>query len=227
LTIKPGEVVGFLGATGSGKSTLVNLIPRFYDVKSGKITIGGVDIREMPLKTLHQMVGVCLQESYLFSGTIQDNLVMGAQDTSYDAMVQAAQAADAHEFVSAIPEKYEGHVARKGADFSGGQRQRLSIARTLMLKPKILILDDSTSACDVATEARIQDAVRDLMKDVTQLIVAQRISSVITADKIVLMEKGEIIDIGTHEDLLESSKLYQEIYVSQLGGEVPEYEVVE
>ena len=227
LTIKPGEVVGFLGATGSGKSTLVNLIPRFYDVKSGKITIGGVDIREIPLKTLHQMVGVCLQESYLFSGTIQDNLVMGAQDTSYDAMVQAAQAADAHEFVSVIPEKYEGHVARKGADFSGGQRQRLSIARTLMLKPKILILDDSTSACDVATEARIQDAVRDLMKDVTQLIVAQRISSVITADKIVLMEKGEIIDIGTHEDLLESSKLYQEIYVSQLGGEVPEYEVVE
>lgn len=222
LTIEPGEVVGFLGATGSGKSTLVNLIPRFYDVTGGKVTIDGIDVREITLETLHQLVGVCLQESYLFSGTIQDNIVMGAPDTSYDVMVQAAQAADAHGFVTAIPEKYEGHVARKGADFSGGQRQRLSIARTLMLKPKILILDDSTSACDVATEARIQDAVRDMMRDVTQIIVAQRISSVITADKIVLMEKGEIVAVGSHEDLLRSSKLYQEIYISQLGGGVPE-----
>ena len=222
LTIEPGEIVGILGATGSGKSTLVNLIPRFYDVTDGELTIDGINLSEIPLETLRYTVALCLQESNFFSGTIRDNLVMGAKDTSYDNMIEAAQAADAHEFVNLMPQKYDSIIARKGADLSGGQRQRLSIARTIMLNPKILILDDSTSACDVATEARIQDSLRDLMKNVTQIIVAQRISSVIAADKIVLMDKGEIVAKGSHEELLRSNKLYQDIYESQLGVGVHE-----
>lgn len=226
LTIESGEVVGILGATGSGKSTLVNLIPRFYDVITGEITIDGVDVRKIPLDELRQIVGVCLQESYLFSGTIKDNIVLGSSDKSYDAMQRAAEVADASDFINSIPDKYDGRIARKGANFSGGQRQRLSIARTLILSPKILIMDDSTSACDVATEARIQDSINDLMSDVTQIIVAQRISSVITADKIVLMDKGKIEAVGNHEKLLESNKLYQEIYSSQLGGTNSENQVV-
>lgn len=227
LNIEPGEVVGFLGATGSGKSTLINLIPRFYDVTEGKLTIDGIDVREIPLETLRYVAAVCLQGSNFFSGTIRDNIVAGAKDTSYDAMVQAAKAADAHGFVCAMPQGYDSVIARGGADLSGGQRQRLSIARTLMLNPKILILDDSTSAVDVATEARIQDSVHDLMKGTTQLIVAQRISAVITADKIVLMDNGEIVGMGSHEELLKSNKLYQDLYATQLGVEVPTQGVVE
>ena len=200
----------------------MNLIPRFYDVTDGELTIDGINLSEIPLETLRYTVALCLQESNFFSGTIRDNLVMGAKDTSYDNMIEAAQAADAHEFVNLMPQKYDSIIARKGADLSGGQRQRLSIARTIMLNPKILILDDSTSACDVATEARIQDSLRDLMKNVTQIIVAQRISSVIAADKIVLMDKGEIVAKGSHEELLRSNKLYQDIYESQLGVGVHE-----
>jgi ATP-binding cassette subfamily B protein len=222
LDISPGEIVGILGATGSGKSTLVNLIPRFYDVDEGEITIDGINIRDIPLETLRYTVAVCLQESNFFSGTIRENLVLGAKNTSFDAMINAAEIADAHEFVNIMPQKYDSIIARKGADLSGGQRQRLSIARTIMLNPKILILDDSTSACDVATEARIQESLRDLMQGVTQIIVAQRISAVIAADKIVLMDKGEIIAIGNHKELLESNSLYQDIYASQLGVGVHE-----
>lgn len=226
LSIEPGEVVGILGATGSGKSTLVNLIPRFYDVTGGELTIDGINVRDIPLETLRYTVAVCLQESNFFSGSIRDNLVMGAKDKSFDAMVAAAQVADAHEFVKLMPQKYDSIIARKGADLSGGQRQRLSIARTLMLNPKILILDDSTSACDVATEARIQGSLQDSMQNATQIIVAQRISSVIASDKIVLMDKGEIIAIGSHEKLLRSNKLYQDIYASQLGVGVLNQEMI-
>ncbi len=251
LDIEPGEVVGILGATGSGKSTLVNLIPRFYDVTDGEIKIDGIDVREMPLETLRYVAAVCLQGSNFFSGTIRNNLVSGVDidamvqtaqdfnvdleldnihsgtiDSSYDTMVRAAKAADAHEFVSTMPQEYDTIIARGGTDLSGGQRQRLSIARTLMLNPKILILDDSTSAVDVATEARIQDSIQDMMQGVTQIIVAQRISAVITADKIVLMDDGEIVAVGRHEELLESNKLYQDIYASQFGVEVPNGEVV-
>ena len=217
LTIEPGEVVGFLGATGAGKSTLVNLIPRFYDVSEGAITIDGINVRDIPQDTLRQVVGICLQETVLFSGTIKDNILFGAPDATYDEMIVAAKAANAHDFISAIPGQYDGEIARKGANLSGGQRQRISIARALVRKPRVLILDDSTSACDLTTEARIQDAIKEMMKDTTQLIVAQRISSVITADKIVLLQDGEIVGLGNNEELLRSSELYQEIYSSQLG----------
>ena len=219
LTIKPGERIGFLGATGCGKSTLINLIPRFYDVSKGGITIDGMDIREISQSDLRRIVGICLQETNLFSGTIKDNVLFGVPNASYDEMVTAAKAANAHDFISNIPAKYNGMIARRGTNLSGGQRQRISIARALLKKPKILILDDSTSACDLITEAKIQDAIKASMKDTTQLIVAQRISSVITADKIVLLQEGRIEAIGNHEELLKTNHLYQEIYNSQLGGD--------
>ncbi|XWK89655.1 MAG: ABC transporter ATP-binding protein [Phormidium sp.] len=218
LVIEPGQTVAFLGATGSGKSTLVNLIPRFYDVTSGRITIDGVDVRNIPLETLHQLVGISLQESVLFSGKVRENVCYGKPEATEDEMIAAAKAADAHGFVSAIPEGYDAAVARRGTNFSGGQRQRLSIARALSIKSKILIFDDSTSALDMATEARVQDAIKNSMGDSTILFVAQRISTVITADNIFLLEAGEIVAQGNHETLLRTSSLYQEIYESQLGG---------
>lgn len=218
LAIAPGQTVAFLGATGSGKSTLVNLIPRFYDVTAGRITIDGVDVREIPLTTLHQLVGVALQESVLFSGKVRDNVCYGKPAATEAEMVEAAQAADAHGFVAAMPEGYDAAVARRGTNFSGGQRQRLAIARAITVKPKILILDDSTSALDMATEARVQAALKQLMATTTTLFVAQRISTVITADQIFLLDAGEIVAQGTHETLLQSSPLYQDIYQSQLGG---------
>jgi ATP-binding cassette subfamily B protein len=218
LTIEPGQTVAFLGATGAGKSTLVNLIPRFYDVTRGRITIDGVDVRDIDLADLHQIVSIALQESVLFSGTIRENVCYGRPDASEDEMIASATAADAHGFVMNIPEGYDAAVARRGANFSGGQRQRLSISRALTVTPTILILDDSTSALDMATEARVQDAIKDLMEYTTTLFVAQRISTVITADNIFLMEAGEIIAAGTHEQLLRTSPLYQEICQSQLGG---------
>lgn len=218
LVIEPGQTVAFLGATGSGKSTLVNLIPRFYDVTSGRVMIDGVDVRNIPLETLHQLVGISLQESILFSGKVRENVCYGKPEATEDEMIAAAKAADAHGFVSAIPEGYDAVVARRGTNFSGGQKQRLSIARALTIKPKILIFDDSTSALDMATEARVQDAIKNSMGDTTILFVAQRISTVITADNIFLLEAGEIVAQGNHETLLRTSSLYQEIYESQLGG---------
>ena len=225
LDIVLGEVVGILGPTGSGKSTLIHLISRFYEVSSGKITIGGIDLREMPLETLrYHIVGICLQNSNFFSGTIHDNLVSGAKNISFDKIVEITKACDAHDFIMGMPQKYETVISRGGVDLSGGQRQRLSIARTIILNPKILILDDSTSAVDVATEARIQESVGELMEGVTQIIVAQRISAIMAADKIVLMDKGTISAVGTHEELLSSNKMYQDIYTSQFGVEAPNKE---
>lgn len=218
LTIEPGQTVAFLGATGAGKSTLVNLIPRFYDVTSGRIAIDGIDVREIALEDLHAIVGVALQEAVLFSGKIRDNICYGRPDASEDEMLTAARAADADSFVSQLPEGYDAPVARRGTNFSGGQRQRLSIARALAVRPKILILDDSTSALDVATEARVQDAIENLMQKTPTLFVAQRISTAISADRIFIMEAGEIVAAGTHEELLRTSPLYVEISQSQLGG---------
>jgi ATP-binding cassette subfamily B protein len=217
FSTEPGETIGFLGPTGSGKSTLVHLVPRFYDVTSGKITIDGTDVREFPQHTLRGIVGICLQQPNLFSGTIRDNLLFATENPSEENIVAAATDADADAFIRNIPRQYDDSVARHGANFSGGQRQRLAIARTLAANPKILILDDSTSACDVATEARIQDAINRRFAKVTKLLVAQRISTVISADRIILLENGRIIANGRHEDLLRTSPQYKEIYDSQLG----------
>jgi ATP-binding cassette subfamily B protein len=220
LTIEPGERVGILGATGAGKSALVNLVPRFYDVTEGRITIDGQDVRDFQQDELRQVVGIALQEAVLFQGDVRFNLKFGAQGAEDQQMFDGAKAADAYGFVTAMPEMWSAPVARRGYNFSGGQRQRLSIARTLTSLPKILILDDSTSALDVATESRVQDAIPELYEDITTIYIAQRISAVIDLDRIVLMEDGAITAIGNHEELMESSELYQEIYESQLGSGV-------
>lgn len=217
LAIEPGETVGFLGATGSGKSSLVNLIPRFYDVVEGKITIDGVDVREIAPESLRALVGAALQEAVLFSGTVRGNVLFGRPEVDDDEMIAASRAADADGFVTKIPEGYDAPVTRRGTNFSGGQRQRLGIARALATQPAILILDDSTSALDLATEARVQDAVAQLMARTTKLYVAQRISAVMGADKIVLLENGRQVAVGKHADLLAGSPLYRAIYESQLG----------
>jgi ATP-binding cassette subfamily B protein len=218
LTIEPGEQVGFLGATGAGKSALVNLIPRFYDVTEGSITIDGVDVRDVPQDNLRQIVGIALQEAVLFQGDLRFNLKFGAPQVEDDVMFEAAKAADSYGFISNIPQQWEAPVAQRGANFSGGQRQRLSITRALTALPKVIILDDSTSALDASTEGRVQGAIPEFTGNITTLYVAQRISAVIDLDKIVLLENGEIVAMGTHEELMESSPLYQEIYESQLGS---------
>ncbi|HFQ91482.1 MAG TPA: ABC transporter ATP-binding protein [Chromatiales bacterium] len=218
LTIEPGERVGFLGATGAGKSALINLIPRFYDVTEGRITIDGVDVRDIPQENLRRIVGIALQEALLFRGPIYFNLKFGNPEVHDDVMIEAARAADAFEFIVRLPKQWEAPVARRGYNFSGGQRQRLAIARTLTAQPRVLILDDSTSALDVATEARVQDAIPQFTDNVTTIYVAQRISAVIDLDRIYLLQHGEIIAQGTHEELMKTSPLYQEIYESQLGA---------
>jgi len=218
LTIQPGEQVGFLGATGAGKSALVNLIPRFYDVTEGSIIIDEVDVRDVPQDNLRQVVGIALQEAVLFQGDLRFNLKFGAPQVEDDVMFEAAKAADSYGFITNIPQEWEAPVAQRGANFSGGQRQRLSITRALTAQPKVIILDDSTSALDASTEGRVQGAIPEFTDNITTLYVAQRISAVIDLDKIVLLENGEIVAMGTHEELLESSPLYQEIYESQLGS---------
>ncbi|HFE66777.1 MAG TPA: ABC transporter ATP-binding protein, partial [Chloroflexi bacterium] len=196
LTIEPGEKVGFLGATGAGKTALINLIPRFYDVTEGRITIDGIDVRDIAQDNLREIVGIALQEALLFQGDVRFNLKFGAPDVDDEVMQEAAKAADSYGFITNLPQQWDAPVARRGYNFSGGQRQRLSINRTLTPKPKILILDDSTSALDVATEARVQAAIPQFMPGTTILYVAQRISAVIDLDKIVLLQFGEIVDVG-------------------------------
>ena len=218
LVVEPGERVGILGATGAGKSALVNLIPRFYDVTEGRITIDGTDVRDFPQENLRQIVGIALQEAVLFQGDIRFNLKFGNPEAGDTIMAGAAEAADSYGFITNLPQNWEAPVARRGYNFSGGQRQRLSITRTLTNQPRVLILDDSTSALDVATESRVQDAIPEFTNNVTTIYIAQRISAVIDLDKIVLMENGGITATGTHEELMQSSPLYQEIYESQLGG---------
>jgi ATP-binding cassette subfamily B protein len=218
LVAEPGQVVAILGATGSGKSTLVNMIARFYDVTGGRVTIDGVDVRDVSRQSLLETVTPALQQPSLFSGTIEENLTFGADpDQGAIDVVTAARAADAAGFVEDRPDGYRGEVKRRGANFSGGQRQRLSIARALVRKPRVLILDDTTSALDVATEARVQDAIQELMGDSTVFLVAQRISAVLTADVIVVLEEGKIVARGGHKELLASSPEYRSIYESQLG----------
>jgi ABC-type multidrug transport system fused ATPase/permease subunit len=215
-----GVRVGILGATGAGKSALVNLLPRFYDVTEGRILIDGVDVRDIPQDNLRQLVGLALQEAVLFQGDVRFNLKFGAPNAEDAVMFDAAKAADSYGFVSNLPEKWTAPVARRGYNFSGGQRQRLAITRTLATQPRILVLDDSTSALDVATESRVQAAIPEFTNNATTIYIAQRISAVIDLDNIVLMENGEILAMGTHEELMVRSPLYQQIYESQLGGGV-------
>ena len=218
LTIEPGQRVGFLGATGAGKSALVNLIPRFYDVTEGRITIDGVDVRDIPLAQLRKVVGIALQEAVMFKGQLRPNLKFGEPEAEDAVMFEAAKAADSFGFIDNLPEKWEAPVARRGYNFSGGQRQRLSITRALATKPTVLILDDSTSALDASTEGRVQAAIPGFVEGATTIYVAQRISAVIDLDRIYLLQDGEILADGTHEELMQDNESYQQIYESQLGG---------
>jgi ATP-binding cassette subfamily B protein len=217
LVAEPGQTVAILGATGAGKSSLVNLIPRFYDVASGRITWNGTDIRDLRQGALLSEVGVVPQETVLFSGTVRDNIRFGKPEASEDAVTAAAKAAQAHDFIMNLPNGYETRVEERGVNLSGGQKQRLAIARALLLKPSILILDDSTSSVDVETETKIQDAMRSWLTDTTSFVVAQRISTVLPADKIIVLDQGKVVAQGKHHELMQSSAVYQEIYASQLG----------
>jgi ATP-binding cassette subfamily B protein len=217
-----GETIGIIGSTGCGKSSLVSLIPRLYDVTEGEILIGGVNIKDIKLNTLRDKIGVVLQESILFSGTIEENLKFGNKNATTEMMEESAINAQAFEFISTKEDGYQSKVEQRGKNLSGGQKQRLSIARTLIKNPKILIMDDSSSALDMATEAKLQNAIKTNMTDSTVFIIAQRISGVMDADKIIVMDEGQIVDIGTHEELLQSSEIYRSIAVSQLGEEVLE-----
>ena len=215
---EPGETVGILGATGSGKSSLVHLIPRFYNTENGKVTIDGIDVKEIQIDSLRKHIGIVLQETMLFSGTIHDNIVYGKPDATEEEVTEAAKAAQAHNFIMSFPDGYDTRVGQRGVNLSGGQKQRIAIARVLLVKPKILILDDSTSSVDVETEVKIEQALEKLMKDRTSFVIAQRISTVLNADKILVLDGGRIVAEGSHSELMETSPIYREIYHSQLGG---------
>ncbi|MBN1921918.1 MAG: ABC transporter ATP-binding protein [Anaerolineae bacterium] len=218
FTAEPGQTVALLGTTGAGKSSLVHLIPRFYDVTGGRITLDGVDIRQLDQESLRRSIGMALQETVLFSGTIRDNIRYGRPEASEEEVIAAAQAAQAHDFVMNFPEGYDTEVGQRGVNLSGGQKQRLAIARALLLQPAVLILDDSTSAVDVETETKIQTTLEGLMQNRTSFVIAQRISTVLTADKILVLDDGRIAAKGTHTTLLASSPIYRDIYNSQLGN---------
>jgi ATP-binding cassette subfamily B protein len=217
FTAEPGETVAILGSTGSGKSSLINLIPRFYDATSGRVTVDGVDVRDLDMKTLRSRIGISLQDVVLFSGTIRENIRYGRPDASEEEVVDAAKAAQAHDFITGFPEGYDTMVGQRGVNLSGGQKQRIAIARALLMKPSILILDDSTSAVDVETETRIEAALEEQLKYTTSFVIAQRISTVLKADKILVLDNGLIAAEGNHSQLMETSPIYREIYDSQLG----------
>ena len=220
LRIEPGQTVGIIGSTGCGKTTLVSMIPRLYDADEGQILVDGVDVREYSLKHLREGVGMVLQKNVLFSGTVEDNLRWGDENASEEQVRSAARAAQADAFLNSFPEGYQTFLGQGGVNVSGGQKQRLCIARALLKKPKILILDDSTSAVDTATETKIRESFSTTLKDTTKLIIAQRITSVMEADRIVVMDEGRIVGQGSHQELMESCSAYREIYDSQMDREV-------
>jgi len=217
---EPGQTVALLGTTGTGKSSLVHLIPRFYDVISGRVTLDGIDVRDIDQAALRHHIGIALQETVLFSGTIRDNIRYGRPDATDDQVIAAAQAAQAHDFILSFPDGYDTVLGQRGVNLSGGQKQRIAIARALLLKPTVLILDDSTSSVDVETETKIQTALAEVMRHRTSFVIAQRISTVLNADKILVLDEGQIAAQGTHGELLASSPIYREIYESQLGNGV-------
>jgi len=218
LHIPAGATVGILGGTGSSKSTMVQLIPRLYDVSEGSIKVGGVDVREYDLKVLRDNVAMVLQKNVLFSGTIKENLRWGDPDATDEEMIHACQLACAHDFIESFPDKYDTHIEQGGTNVSGGQKQRLCIARALLKKPKILILDDSTSAVDTHTDAQIRKAFAEEIPGTTKLIIAQRVASVQEADMIIILDNGQVVAVGNHEELMQTSSIYQEVFYSQQKG---------
>ena len=219
FTAQPGEVVGIIGSTGSGKTTLVQMIPRLYDVDEGQVLVDGVDVRDYSLKNLRDGVGMVLQKNVLFSGTIRENLMWGNEKATEEEVRSAAQSAQALDFVESFSDGLDTMLDQGGTNVSGGQKQRLCIARALLKKPKILILDDSTSAVDTATERRIRESFSKELKDSTKLIIAQRITSVMDADKIIVLDEGSIVGMGSHDELMKTSEEYREIYDSQMERE--------
>ena len=218
LDIKPGEFVAIVGGTGTGKSSLVNLIPRFYDVHKGRVLVDGLDVRDYPLDQLRSRIGMVLQNNVLFSGTIRENLLWGNENATEEELVQAAKDAQAYDFIMSFPDGFDTNLDQGGVNVSGGQKQRLCIARAMVRKPAVLILDDSTSAVDSATEGKIRESFRENLKDTTVIIIAQRISSVQQADKIVVLDEGAVAGVGTHDQLMASNEIYKEIYDSQQEG---------
>ncbi|GAB4535606.1 MAG: ABC transporter ATP-binding protein [Anaerolineae bacterium] len=216
FVVEPGQTVAILGATGSGKSTIINLIPRFYDVSSGRVTVDGYDVRQVTLDSLRSQIGIVLQETTLFSGTIRDNIAYGRPEADDEEIIEAARAAQAHAFIMEMPDGYQTRVGGRGVGLSGGQRQRIAIARALLIDPRILILDDSTSSVDAETEYQIQQALERLMVGRTSFVIAQRISTVRNADLILVLDKGRLVAQGTHQQLLAESPLYADILYSQL-----------
>lgn len=216
--IESGEMIGIMGATGSSKSSLVQLIPRLYDTSEGEVLVGGVNVKEYSLHSLRDAVSMVLQKNVLFSGTIADNLRWGNKDATDEELIKACEIADAHQFIASFPDGYNTDLGQGGVNVSGGQKQRLCIARALLKNPKILILDDSTSAVDTATDAKIRSGLRNSMPDTTKIIIAQRVSSISDCDKIIILDNGKINDIGTHEELLERNEIYKDIYSAQQNG---------
>ncbi|WP_404988549.1 ABC transporter ATP-binding protein [Clostridium culturomicium] len=223
IEIKSGETIGIIGGTGSSKTSFVQLIPRLYDVTDGQVTVGGVDVRNYDLETLRNEVAMVLQKNILFSGTIKENLRWGCEEATDEELIRVCKLAQAHDFVSAFNDGYDTHIEQGGSNVSGGQKQRLCIARALLKKPKILILDDSTSAVDTKTDALIRKALKEEIPNTTKIIIAQRISSIEDADKIIVLDEGRIVAVGNHEELLASNKIYQEVYNSQVKGGKKDY----
>ena len=219
FTVEPGQTLGIIGSTGSGKTTLVQMIPRLYDATRGQVLVDGVDVREYSLRNLREGVGMVLQKNVLFSGTIEENLRWGSEDATREEIRAMAQSAQADGFVTSFTHGYDTDMGQGGVNVSGGQKQRLCIARALLKRPRILILDDSTSAVDTATEAKIRECFRTTLKDTTKIIIAQRIGSVEESDLILVLDDGRIIGQGSHKDLLEHCEAYQEIYYSQRDRE--------
>ncbi|MBQ1966740.1 MAG: ABC transporter ATP-binding protein, partial [Clostridia bacterium] len=218
IRINSGETVGIIGATGSSKTSFVQLIPRLYDVTEGQLKVGGIDVREYDLDTLRNEVAMVLQKNVLFSGTIKDNLRWGNENATDEEMIEACRLSCADDFIKEMPEGYDTFIEQGGTNVSGGQKQRICIARSLLKRPKILIMDDSTSAVDTKTDAMIRKAMKEYIPETTKIIIAQRISSIESADKIIILDDGKVESFGTHEELLSTSEIYRDVYESQTKG---------